>query len=186
MEEAVKSVDLRSKVLSGTLSGNGIVSMLAHAHAQHEAEVKARSLTDGAGADGEVAAAAAAPGLSGGTTEWGDLLDRFFVASKQLDEVHSALTPMFALTIPTPRRVPLPPTEPFPVPQLLSTALAPEDADKIKIPPKGGAATTELKETIAKHNAGIEGCITKFNVQIESWKKARSGGGGVKRSREGL
>jgi len=171
MEEAVKVVDLRSKLLSGTLSGNGIVSVLTSAHMQREQEIKVRSIqenqTDSSATE------------QGGGTEWGDLLDKYFLASKQLDDMHAVLTPMFALAIPTPRKVPLPPTEPYPIPQLMSTSIAPEDVDKIKIPPKG-SNSSELLETIANNNAGIEGCIAKFNIQLETWKKK----GGVKRPRE--
>jgi hypothetical protein len=62
----------------------------------------------------------------------------------------------------------------------MSTSIAPEDVDKIKVPPNGSNAA-ELREAVAKHNEGIEGCISKFNVQLESWRKNK---GGIKRSRE--
>jgi hypothetical protein len=172
MDEALKSVDLRSKMLSGTLSGGGIVHLLTHAHAQHEFDAKSQSIRQLEEEEQQQ------DGL--GATEWGELLDKFFVASKQLDDIHAVMTPMFALTIPTPRKVPLPPTEPFPIPQLMSTSIAPEDVDKIKVPPNGSNAA-ELREAVAKHNEGIEGCISKFNVQLESWRKNK---GGIKRSRE--
>jgi len=107
------------------------------------------------------------------------LLDKFFVASKQLDDLHSTLTPLFALTIPLPRKLPLPPTEPFNVPQLLSTSMPPEDVDKIRIPPQSVVGGAEAKEAMARHNASIEGCVAKFNAQVDSWKR------GGKRPREG-
>ena len=69
MDDAVRSVDLRSKVLSGTLSGNGIVSLLAQAHAQQEYEAKL-AVAHSIDADQQQLAAP--------STEWSDLLDKFF------------------------------------------------------------------------------------------------------------
>lgn len=155
LNQAVKHVDLKSKVLSGTLAGaGGVVEILSQAYAQHEFDQKLQRDQSSVG----------------GGTEWGDLLDKFFVASKQIDDMYNECTPMFALTIPTPHQLPLPPTEVYSIPQLLSSSIAPEDVDKIKIPPKG-SNSVEYREAIAKHNENLEGCINKFNLQIESWKK---------------
>ena len=171
MEERIKSLDLRSKMTAGTLMGSGgIVPLLAQAHAQREEETKARLIS---------AQVVEAPG---GGTEWGDLLDQFFVACKQLDDVHAELTSGFALAIPTPKQVPLPSTEHFTIPQLMSTNVAPEDAAKIKITPNG-SNSAELREAIAKQNANMEASIARFNSKLDVWRKTGRKGG-VKRPRD--
>lgn len=146
LDAACRTVDLRAKLVASGVKGN-IGHVLSGALAAQQ-----QSVPD--------------------ETEWSDLLDSFFVAGKQLDDLYAEITPMFALAIPTPKK-PLAPPSIYTLPQLLSTTVAQEDVEKIRIPAAPGTAALEdqTRDALSNHNAAIETIVSGFNSQIDAWKR---------------
>lgn len=147
MDHPVRTVDLRAKLLALGIK-NHIGTSLLQAHAAQQQALP-------------------------NDTEYSDLLDSFFVATKQLDDMYSEITPMFALIILTPKRPLVCPPSLYTLPQLLSTAVAQEETDGIRIPAAATTATAEkqAREALGTHNTAMEALVFKFNAQLDAWKK---------------
>jgi len=104
------------------------------------------------------------------TADWGELLDQFFVCSKQLDELVGELSDKhLQVNNPVPRK-PFPENASFPAPQLLSTKIPSEDVESIVVQPEGSNSIEE-KEAIVRHNVAISNLIGIYNGKVDTWKK---------------
>ena len=115
--------------------------------------------------------------------KWSDLLDDYFTAAKQLDDIGNELKSTFSIHIPVPRKVHdnnnnVKPLEQFsfPIPQILSTMTPKEDSDILIIEPNIKKFHTNInlkhseKLLIEECNKKFENTLMNFNVIRDRWK----------------
>lgn len=116
--------------------------------------------------------------------EWGDLLDDFFTAAKQLDDLQHEMKSVFSINIPVPRQVLQEKDRAFPfsIPQLLSPMILKEDSNILVIEPDKTMFGTPLllehaeRHLLAEHDARIERVLENFNLRVDEWRQESKSG----------
>jgi hypothetical protein len=117
-------------------------------------------------------------GSSTSTLVWEDLLDDYFLASKQLDELGHEIKSVFSMHIPVPRKVQENNGEfSFNVPQILSTMIPKDDEDYLTIEPDFKKYDTssnlqhQLRSLISDHNDRLDNVMGHYNILVDEFKQ---------------
>jgi hypothetical protein len=167
----VKNLHVRSKIVQNTLKSK-IYQRLVPS-------------SDKAGDDvGQLQLQGKGKGKGAAGQEWGDLLEDFFVAAKQLDDLQHEMKAVYSINIPVPRKERPPGGEfPFSIPQLLSPAYPKEDSDILVVKTENSdcaAYTTPAsllhaeRQLLLEHNSLVDRVLQGFNLSVDEWRQNQS------------
>jgi len=158
-QEDVKSLEVRSKFLHKTL-GSKIYPLLIPK--EHQV--------------GEAGGGSALKKQHG--MEWRDVLDEYFTAAKQLDDLQQEMKTVFGVHIPVPRKVYEEGFSAFSIPQVLSTMVPKEDVCLVVTPAdlnKYGTPSNQKhleRKLVEEHNDRMERVLEHFAVQVGGWRSS--------------
>jgi hypothetical protein len=161
-QDDIKSLEVRSKLLHKTL-GSKIYPLLVPKEPQ-------------AGSFAREAEGSALKRQQG--MEWGNVLDEYFTAAKQLDDLQHEMKTVFSVHIPVPRKVYEGGFSAFSIPHVLSTMVPKEDVGLVVIASNSGKYGTPQdqkhleRKLVEEHNDRMERVLEHFAVQVEGWRSS--------------
>jgi len=156
-QEDIKNLEVRSKLLHKTI-GSKIYPLLVPKDAPPAFTNEPESKTSNLG------------------TDWGEVLDEYFIAAKQIDDLQHEIKSVFSVHIPVPRKVFEEGFSAFSIPQVMSTMAPKEDKILLVIGEnsrKYGTAPEQKhleRRLVEEHNDRMERVLEQFVVQVESWR----------------
>jgi hypothetical protein len=158
-QEDVKNLEVRSKILHKTLGSKIYPRLVPKVLTPEQAAVEVKNKS------------------SQKASEWGDMLDDYFTAAKQLDDLQHSMKSVFSVHIPVPRKIFEEGYSAFPLPQILSTMIPKEDRSLVIVDPDPSTyeSAKELKHIerriVQEHNEKIEHVLEHFAVLVEDHRR---------------
>jgi len=158
-QEDIKNLEVRSKLLHKTI-GSKIYPLLIPKEPQLAFTSESEGQTKKQG------------------IEWSHVLDEYFTAAKQIDDLQHEIKAVFSVHIPVPRRVFEEGFSAFSVPQILSTMTPKEEEGLLVIEEnrdKFGTSQDQKhleKRLLEEHNDRIERVLEQFAVHVEGWRSS--------------